>query len=79
MTEAEAIERANKYVWEHQHIATKPVEVHLVQRAKLPAYWWVSFGTSVYYPSETAAGEVIDDGAYIVKVDDMTGKVSVLK
>ena len=79
MTEVEAIERANQFIFERERVKTEPVEVHLVRRADSDAYWWISYGTAVYYPTETAAGDVIDGGDYIVKVDVMTGEVSLLK
>ena len=79
MTESEAIARANRYTLEHQHVDAKPVEVHCVRRPESPVHWWISYGTGIYYPAETAAGCTIDGGTYILKVDDATGDVTVLQ
>ena len=79
MTESDAIARANRYVLEHQYVEFEPVEVHCVRRPESPVYWWISYGTGIYYPAETAAGATVDDGTYILKVDDATGEETVLQ
>jgi hypothetical protein len=78
MIKSDAIERANQYVLENMRIDAEPIEVHCIQRPEAPVYWWISYGTFVYYPHETSAGAAIDGGEYILRVDDTTGEVSVL-
>jgi hypothetical protein len=75
MIEAEAVKRANTYLLEIRGIQAKPVEVRLVQRPGSPDYWWVSYGTSVLFPKETAAGATIDGGDLILCVSDNSGEV----
>jgi hypothetical protein len=78
MSEVEAIERANRYVLAHRQVVAEPVEVHCIRGEGAPASWWISYGTGIDFPVETAAGATIDDGAYVLKVDDASGEVSVL-
>jgi hypothetical protein len=79
MTEAEAIERANRYTLAHKQVVAEPIEVHCIRGGDAPASWWISYGTGIDFPMETAAGATIDDGAYVLKVDQATGEVSVLQ
>lgn len=76
MNETEAIAKANKYVLEDQGVEAKPVEIHLIQRPGTRRYWWVSYGTSIWFPKETAAGAIVDGGEYILRVDDENGEIS---
>jgi hypothetical protein len=78
MTKHEAITKANEYTHEQHQVDAQPVEVHFVSRSGERPYWWVSYGTAIYHPVETAAGCTIDGGDYILKVDDATEEVTVL-
>jgi hypothetical protein len=78
VTECEAVERANTYLLQLRGIEAKPVEVHLIHLSNSPSYWWISYGTAILYPKETAAGVIVDDGNFILRVDDVSGKVSEL-
>lgn len=76
MTENEAIAIANRYVRDHYESECQPVEVHFIVKDKEPSYWWVSYGTWVHYPEETAKGTITDDGSLVLLIIDSTGIVS---
>jgi hypothetical protein len=78
MNEAEAIRAANNFLLQDRGILATPIEIRLIQRPNAPSFWWVSYGTSIRYPKETAEGAGIDGGEYILKVDDSSGGVSIL-
>jgi hypothetical protein len=79
MTEEEAIRKANAYLRKLNGVQAQPIEVHRVQRPGQPVYWWVSYGTAILFPNETAAGATVDGGEFVLRVDEAEGTVSVIE
>lgn len=76
MNESEAIHAANEFLLKERAVNAHPVQVKYVQRPNVPSFWVVRYGIAILYPKEAAAGAVVEDGDYILKVDDASGVVT---
>ncbi len=78
MTEKEVIERANRFLLGDRGITAEPVQIVCRRPAGKPVFWVVRYGTSILFPKETAAGATVDDGDYMLRVDEASGVVELL-
>lgn len=77
MTESEAINRANAYVLKSYGAQAEPIGVRRIHTH--PTYWTIMYGPCVLFPKEIATGATVDGGELILRVDEMSGTVSVFR
>ena len=76
MTEVEAVQRGNAFVLKNTGVAGEPEHVQLVTRLGQQRYWSLIYGAALFFPEAIAAGDTIDGGEYMVRVNDQSGEVS---
>jgi hypothetical protein len=77
MKQDQAIAMAKAFVAKHTGVIADPESARLIQRPGIPGYWSIVYAAGLFFPEDAAKGAVID-GPYVVRVDDVTGEVSVL-
>ena len=77
MNQAEAMGRAAAFVIENVGVNAEPESARLIERPGGRRYWSVVYKSEVLSPAEAARGATID-GPYVLRVDDVSGEVSVL-
>ena len=77
MNQDQAVAKAKSFVAKHTGVNADPESARLIQRPGMPGYWSVVYAAKLFFPTDAAKGATID-GPYVVRVDDVTGEVSVL-
>lgn len=76
MNQAQAVAKANEFVFLHTGITTTPASAKLVERPDAK-YWTVVYSPEAFFVTEAARGVTID-GPYVLRVDVESGDVSVV-
>ncbi len=70
----EVIQRANDFILANQGVQGDPDSVRLDRDGRV---WTVFYHFSIFHPESFRKGDVMEGGEFILKVDDLTGTVSV--
>jgi hypothetical protein len=74
----EVIQKANAFVFQNTGVEGDPDFVRLIENPGKHRSWRLVYKADLFFPQEAKRGAVIDDGEYVVSVDEASGDVSVL-
>ena len=77
MNESDAVTKAKQFVLEHTGINVEPQSTRLIKRPDGRRYWSVVYAAELFFSQDAERGATVD-GPYALRVDDVTGEVSVL-
>jgi len=72
----EATQKANAFVLQTSGVVCSPDFARLVKKPGDRSTWLISYGPELFFSDWLEAGDTIDGGEYMLRVDDQSGEVS---